>query len=76
MKPSLLGMFFSGILLLVSVILLIMQYKFLKGVDMLYLTLLFSIAIAIHSVLHMKAEIHYDFNPLEGKWKIVYNNAQ
>jgi hypothetical protein len=68
MKPSIIGMFFSGVLLLIALILTVTQYRKFTRIDMLYLTLLFSIAIAVHSILHFKAEIHYSFNPLENKW--------
>ena len=39
-------------------------------VDLIKIVLLIAISIGIHALLHLGQEVHYDFNPLVGKFEI------
>jgi hypothetical protein len=68
-KPSYFALALSGILIGFAIIVLIMNRKSeeLQGVKLVNLLLFLSTAIALHGMLHMWAEIYYNYNPLEGK---------
>ncbi len=68
-KPSYFALALSGILIGFALIVLIMNRKSeeLQGVKLVNLLLFLSTAIALHGMLHMWAEIYYNYNPLEGK---------
>ena len=69
MAPSMNGLLFTGILLLIIVIIFAKNYdQFLKlnYYQQIALLSLLSLAIGIHSMLHLGAEKQYNFNPF--KW--------
>lgn len=69
MAPSMNGLIVTGILMLVMVILFATNYRsFLKLNFYQQLTLLslISVAIGLHSILHLGGEVFYGFNPY--KW--------
>jgi hypothetical protein len=68
-KPSYFAMAISGILIAFAIIVLIMNRKSeeLQGIKLVNLLLFLSTAVALHGMLHMWAEIYYNYNPLEGK---------
>jgi hypothetical protein len=72
MRPSFIAQIFSGLLILISLFFLI-KFKFDDPFKSIILLLAFSIAIGIHGLQHSVEEIYYDFNPLDGKWKIRDN---
>jgi len=66
MAPSINGLLFTGILLLIIVIIFAKNYdQFLKlnYYQQIALLSLLTLAIGIHSILHLGAEIVYGFNP-------------
>lgn len=69
MRPSFLINIFSGILILISVILLT-KYKFDDTYKNIIILLAFSSTLGIHGIQHAIEEIYYDFNPLVNKWKV------
>jgi hypothetical protein len=69
MRPSFLANIFSGILILISFIILF-KYNFTDVYKNMILLLVFSIALGIHGIQHSIEEIYYDFNPLVNKWKV------
>lgn len=69
MRPSFLANIFSGILILISFIILF-KYNFTDVYKNMILLLAFSIALGIHGIQHSIEEIYYDFNPLANKWKV------
>lgn len=69
MAPSMNGLILTGFLFLIIVIIFAKNYsKFLKLNYYQQITLLslLSLAIGIHSILHLGAEVFYGFNPY--KW--------
>jgi hypothetical protein len=68
-KPSYFALAVSGILIAFAIIVLIMNRKSeeLQGIKLVNLLLFLSTAVALHGMLHMWAEIYYNYNPLEGK---------
>jgi len=69
MRPSFITQIFSGIFILISLFFLT-KYKFDDPFKNIIILLGFSIALGIHGLQHSVEEIYYDFNPLDGKWKI------
>lgn len=68
MKPSFLGLIATGFLNLLAIILVLVNFNAITSAMFIQIVLLFAISIGIHSMLHFQQEIHFDFNPLEGKW--------
>ena len=69
MAPSMNGLLFTGLLLLIIVIIFAKNYgEFLKlnYYQQIALLSLLSLAIGVHSMLHLGAEVFYGFNPY--KW--------
>jgi hypothetical protein len=68
-KPSYFALALSGILIAFSIMVLILNRNSeeLQGIKLVNLLLFLSTAIALHGMLHMWAEIYYNYNPLEGK---------
>ena len=69
MAPSMNGLLFTGLLLLIIVIIFAKNYsQFLKlnYYQQIALLSLLSLAIGVHSMLHLGAEVFYGFNPY--KW--------
>jgi hypothetical protein len=66
-KPSNIGLFISGILILIGLYLFYKKIFIEKNEDYrtINVILFFSSVIAIHSILHFLAESKYNYNPLE-----------
>lgn len=69
-KPSYFALAISGILIAWAVVVLVMNRNSeeLKGIKLVNVLLFLSTAIALHGMLHMWAEIYYNYNPLAGKF--------
>lgn len=70
MRPSFLGLVFTGLLVGISIISIIINSKSIEGIHYIYIPLLLAIAVSGHSILHAHEEIYYNFNPLSGNWII------
>lgn len=71
LKPSNLALIASGLLIGLGLFLLykeLNQGNSITGTKIIDLVLFLSTAISLHGLLHMGAEIHYNYNPLEGKF--------
>lgn len=69
-KPSNLALIASGLLIGVALVLLFMEMNkgtVVQGMLLINLVLFLSTAISLHGLLHMGAEVYYDYNPLIGK---------
>lgn len=69
MRPSLLGLFAGGFLILAAVVLLARHARAVPAVKLVSLLLHLSIAVSVHSLLHSNEEIFFKFNPLAGQWR-------
>lgn len=58
-KPSYIAQVISGLLIFWAALIAVKNYK------LAIIVLLFSVAISLHGIIHMFAEIVYGFNPLE-----------
>ena len=67
-RPSFFALLISGLLIFVTLFILVNQEIKLEGFNLLVFLLLLSSAIALHGQLHMQAEIHYNYNPLKGRF--------
>ncbi len=65
MKPSYISQGISGILIFLALIQLYKDNTSMTTFNSVILLLLFSIAIAVHGIMHFMAEVKYNFNPLE-----------
>ena len=68
--PSHLALSASGLLIGVALVLLFMEMNkgtVVQGMLLINLVLFLSTAISLHGLLHMGAEVYYDYNPLIGK---------
>lgn len=70
MRPSFLGLVASGLLILVALVLLGINGASLRGRDWVFVAIFLSIAVSVHSQLHMFEERWYRFNPMRGQWAI------
>jgi hypothetical protein len=61
MHPSFFALVFGGLTIAIALILLLLK----KSTAIITITLLFSIAISGHGMLHHIYERYYEFNPLE-----------
>lgn len=68
MRPSFLGLILTGLLNLLAIILVAVNFNAISPVMFIQVILLFCISIGIHSMLHFHEELYYGFNPLEGRW--------
>lgn len=68
MRPSFLGLIATGFINLLAVVMLLLHLPSFTPVMLVPVLLLLGISIGVHSLLHFQEEVHYDFNPLEGKW--------
>ena len=67
-KPSIAAHAFNGILLLVALLLVGLNFSKVKLMDpfrLIVLTLLFAIAVSIHGLSHLGLEYVYHFNPID-----------
>lgn len=67
-KPSIAAHAFNGLLLLMALLLLGLNFSKVKLMDpfrLLVLTLLFAIAVSIHGLSHLGLEYVYHFNPID-----------
>lgn len=69
MRPSLLGLFAGGFLILAAVVLLVRNAAAIGAVKLISVLLHLSIAVSVHSLLHSNEEIFFRFNPLAGQWR-------
>ena len=69
MRPSLLGLFAGGFLILAALIVFARKAKAVSPVKLISVLLLLSIAVSVHSLLHSNEEIYFKFNPLAGQWR-------
>jgi len=71
LKPSNLALIASGLLIVLGLFLLYMEVNkgnTISSTKIIDLVLFLSTAISLHGLLHMGAEIHYNYNPLKGKF--------
>lgn len=68
-RPSFIGFMWNGILLGVAILIFVFNYKLFDNKELLTLTLLASIAVGVHSMLHYREEKDFGLNPLK---KILY----
>jgi len=71
LKPSNLALIASGLLIVLGLFLLFRELNkgnSISNTKLMDLVLFLSTAISLHGLLHMGAEIHYNYNPLEGKF--------
>jgi len=71
LKPSNLALIASGLLIGLGLFLLYRELNkgnSITGTKIIDLVLFLSTAISLHGLLHMGAEIHYNYNPLNGKF--------
>ena len=66
--PSFIGLITTGLLLLITIVLIFVNYKRINGKEWISIFLLLTIAIGVHSILHAYVEERLDWNPMEGKW--------
>jgi hypothetical protein len=67
-KPSIAAHAFNGILLLVALLLVGLNFSKVKLMDpfrLIVLTLLFAMAVSIHGLSHLGLEYVYHFNPID-----------
>jgi hypothetical protein len=67
-KPSVVAHAFNGLLLLVALLLIGLNFSKVKLMDpfhLIVLTLLFAIAVSIHGLSHLGLEYVYHFNPID-----------
>jgi len=66
MYPSFMAHVMSGILLFVSIAIFFLYYSQIKskGISLLIILLLLSIASAVHGLSHLGLEVVYNYNPL------------
>lgn len=64
LRPSFLGFVIQGLLIGIFFILFIRNYNNLTSKEIMGLTLLASIAIGVHSMIHYREEKDYGFNPI------------
>jgi hypothetical protein len=65
--PSFYAHIFSGLLLLITFILIYLNYKKLIGIEpyrKIVIVLLLSICIGLHGISHIELEKYYNYNPL------------
>ena len=68
MTPSFIGLIATGFLNLIAVIMFLVNVGSMQAAVILQVVLLLAISIGIHSVQHFQQEVHYGFNPLEGRF--------
>jgi len=68
MRPSFLGHCITGILIVVTLVIYIMNYQMLTTQENLQFWLLWGVLIGVHSILHHFEEVFHGWNPLIGKW--------
>jgi hypothetical protein len=71
-RPSFLGLFTGGFLMLFSIIIFYNNYKKFNSSQVIMILLLLSIAVSVHSGLHSVEEIYYGWNPIEIMQKNIY----
>jgi hypothetical protein len=67
LKPSIIGLWFSGLLIGLALYYLIREFysgNTINGTKLIDLTLFLSTAISLHSILHLGLEVNYNYNPL------------
>jgi hypothetical protein len=64
-RPSFLAFLLQGLLFAVFVVYFINNYKVLSKRDMMFMILLVSVTVGIHSMLHDREERYYGYNPFD-----------
>jgi len=69
-RPSIIASSLSGIILLIVIVLFFYNLEQLKQnpYQIMVILSLLGIGIGIHAENHYEEEVHYDWNPLQGKW--------
>ena len=71
MKPSIIALYISGLLIFLAVIMtyneIINKKTDISGIKLIDLILFFASSITLHGILHIQAESIYNYNPLEKK---------
>jgi hypothetical protein len=62
-RPSFIGFIFQGIMFLIFIILFLKNYDILDKKDLVYISLITTIAIGVHSMIHYTEEKDNNFNP-------------
>lgn len=68
MRPSFFGHCITGILLIVTLVIYIINYKSLTVKEHLQFWLLWGILMGVHAILHHFEEVFHGWNPLAGRW--------
>lgn len=72
MRPSLIAHAISGLMLFTATVLIAYELLYKKtkieNVQLFNIAAILSIAYGAHSISHTQQEVHYGFNPLEGKF--------
>lgn len=69
LKPSNLALIASGLLIVLGLFLLyreLNQGNSISNTKLIDLVLFLSTAVSLHGLLHMGAEVHYNYNPIGG----------
>lgn len=69
MRPSFLGLIATGLIIMITLVIYVINFRSFTTIEHLEFWLLFGILIGVHSVLHHIEEIYYFWNPLVDKWK-------
>lgn len=64
MTPSFISLGITGLLILIIIIMMIINYNKMSIVQFISLLVLLTIAIGVHGLQHQGQEVYYDFNPL------------
>ena len=74
-RPSFIASALSGTIIFIAFILFCINFKSISKnpYEFIVILSLIGIGFGVHSVSHYYEEIYYDFNPLDGKWKIRDN---
>lgn len=69
LSPSMSALFLTGVLFFIILLLVLVNYKQIMGLEYyrkIVLLGLISISIGVHGLLHLGAEMGYGFNPFQG----------
>lgn len=70
-KPSYFANIISGLFIVTAIYFLYVEIYIkntpIQGIQLINLLLFISTAVSLHGLLHLGAEVNYNFNPFEGK---------
>lgn len=75
-KPSFWGLTMTGLLMLIIIIVVVQNIRELKKLDaykMIVILCLISLAIGVHSLIHLGLEYIYNYNPMEDPLNVNVN---